>query len=300
MAKLKTINLKELRLKNFSNLEKINSLDFSLAEADKYRMAKNEEVLPFVSEKSYYKQNKIMENDKLYQTKFLPYVNIIKDIEEDKNPFVNKDKFEPSKDLKKEIVPLTFKKHFYQVVQKDILKMAVESPNKLQSLIENVQIEIQKDAFLFLDKQVKEMVCQIDNYASKARIIKVSKDFQKNAQQNTSCTENEQLLIIDSSLHKQIELEEYKEEERHYKDGKTFPLPLRRIWGQFYSVIIAPLENNFKFIVMDRKTLIGWYKFQKLEIKHDEEHKFTYFLRSIYGGFKQMPYLNAMAFVQKD
>ena len=53
-------------------------------------MAKNEEVLPFVGEKSYYKQNKIMENDKLYQTKFLHYVNIIKDIEEDKHPFVSK------------------------------------------------------------------------------------------------------------------------------------------------------------------------------------------------------------------
>jgi hypothetical protein len=65
------------------------------------------------------------------------------------------------------------------------------------------------------------------------------------------------------------------------------------------DVIIHPLKNNFQFIVIDQRALVGWQDFQKLEIKYDETNTTTYFSRKMEGGFKQLTYYNSVAFVSE-
>ncbi|KLL02112.1 MAG: hypothetical protein MRERC_4c065 [Mycoplasmataceae bacterium RC_NB112A] len=85
-------------------------------------------------------------------------------------------------------------------------------------------------------------------------------------------------------------------ENRQLSEKRKIPLPIHQVWDEFASVVVFPLRNKFKFVIIDQRTLVGWKDFQKLEIKYDEANSLTYFVRKMEGVFKQLTYHNAIAF----
>jgi hypothetical protein len=124
-----------------------------------------------------------------------------------------------------------------------------------------------------------------------------STDWNKDGAKTFS-EEQENLLIIDSSLLQNIEIVEQREQNQD-KEKRKIPLPLHRVWNQFASVITFPLKNNFQFIIIDKRALVGWKDFQKLEIKYDEANSVTYFVKKMEGGFKKLTHYNAAAFINE-
>ncbi|CFW92893.1 protein of unknown function [endosymbiont DhMRE of Dentiscutata heterogama] len=344
---LKDINLKELGLEKnpllLNDYQKTLKSKWSRGMTAKEMESKNEEI--FFAEKMYSPTFEKRQINKNYimtppnKSKFLSHLNFVTKIENDTGIFIDKEidyekkHYEkefvpPLQEPKKVLIPCTFKKFFSKTVKEDILKMAVENPKKLSELVENSRKEITNEALYFLnsqvDYQIREMICQPNNYSKSAKIYKKEKDFQKIPEvlkwiidksceiqypstkwnqvgQKTFTQEKEAILIIDTTLDRKIEIEEEKIKES--KDGKNprfFPLPLYKIWGYFSAVISYPLKNDFQFIITDQKTLLGWEKSGEMKIKYDETNKLTYFLKEVSGGFEFLDYSNSVAFIKKN
>ena len=77
------------------------------------------------------------------------------------------------------MIPLTFRKYFYQVTDQDVSRLAVENLPKLTSLINNVNADIQVNSFLFLEQQIIATICQTNNYSQAGLVIKKATAFQK-------------------------------------------------------------------------------------------------------------------------
>ena len=92
------------------------------------------------------------------------------------------EEFVPAPKQPGEIIPLTFRKFFFQIITGDITQIALKTPKKLPSLIEEAQDKIQSEALTFVDfifdKQVSAAFCQTQNYSSKARTYKKTTEFQ--------------------------------------------------------------------------------------------------------------------------
>ncbi|CAG8678932.1 7740_t:CDS:1 [Cetraspora pellucida] len=160
--------------------------------------SKNEEI--FLAEKMYSPTLEKRQINKNYimtppnKSKFSSHLNFVTKIENDTGIFIDKEidyekkHYEkefvpPLQEPKKVLIPCAFKKFFSKTVKEDILKMAVENPKKLAELVENSRKEITNEALYFLnsqvDYQIREMICQPNNYNKQALIYKKGKDFQK-------------------------------------------------------------------------------------------------------------------------
>ncbi|KLL02111.1 MAG: hypothetical protein MRERC_4c064 [Mycoplasmataceae bacterium RC_NB112A] len=79
-------------------------------------------------------------------------------------------------------IPLTFRKFFYQIFPHDIKKFALQNLEKLPGLVAEIRDKIQKECSNWVDlvcgKQVGNLICQVENYSSKAKIFKNFSEFQ--------------------------------------------------------------------------------------------------------------------------
>jgi len=123
-----------------------------------------------------------------------------------------------------------------------------------------------------------------------------SSDWNKDREKIFS-QENGNLLIMDSSLYQRIKL--FQEKESQDSEKRKLPLPFYQVESEFTSTIGFPLKNNFQFVIIDKRALVGWQDFQKLEIKYDKTDSTTYFCRKMEGGFKQLTHYNSVAFVSE-
>lgn len=334
MTKLKTINLNDLGVKE----KRTSPLDFekfaNYSKAERRMSFENELETPYAEakmfEKTYHNNNSSSMN-----SKFLKYLNFIESAKNKPNQYFDK-RTEQEKDLEPEeftpsspptkTLPLTFRKFFYQTFPKNITEFALKNPEKLPNLITEIRNDIQKEASTWLDfvadKQVSSLICQIGNYSEKAKIYKKSSDFQNIAEviqwiidtnlktyypssdwnkggAITFSEKQENLLIIDSLLFQRIEIAE-EWESRQEEEKRKIPLPLHEVWRKFASLIVFPLKNNFQFIIINKKALVGWKDFQNLEVKYDEDNSTTYFIRKMEGGFEQLTGYNAVAFIAES
>lgn len=338
MSKLKDINLKDLGVKNITENDFFTSQYSGSARPSNFDKVSKMKFFGNKSERAedevYYlkKKNKYPSN---MNNKFLKYVNIIENIKDKPGQYLDQ-RTEREKDLEPEeftpppkqpekTIPLTFRKFFYRTFPKNITEFALKNPEKLPGLISDIRNDIQKDALTWLDfvadKQIGTLLCQIENYSDKGKKYKKLDEFQDIPQviqwiidinlkmryesvdwnkdgAKTFSEEQENLLIINTSLFQRIEIAEQWENNQD-KEKRKIPLPLHRVWNQFDSVITFPLKNNFQFIIIDKRALVSWQDFQKLEIKYDETNSTTYFLRKMEGGFKQLTHFNSIAFISE-
>ncbi|WNE40941.1 MAG: hypothetical protein mread185_000398 [Mycoplasmataceae bacterium] len=338
MTNLKNVSLSDLGLKK----EKNNKVEGFCGFAPEMRLATD--GYNFFSEKdgfdkmskSYkFREKRIIDNFFNMNNKFLEQIKIIKNIKDKPGHYLNQqseltndlepEHFIPPSHLPTKIIPLTFRKFFAQEFPQNINEFALKNSEILTKLIDEKRNEIEKDALTWLDyvsdKQISEMICQVNNYSNKRKIYKSFSSFQnsdeviqwiidtnlkmsyESADWNkdgikTFSEEKGNLLIIDASLFQRIEINEQWETNQE-KDKRKFPLPLPRVWNKFAAVINFPLKNNFQFLIIDKRALIGWKNLQELEIKYDESNTITYFLQKMEGGFQQLTYYNACAFISE-
>ncbi|CAI2186716.1 18804_t:CDS:2 [Funneliformis geosporum] len=137
------------------------------------------------------------------------------------------EEFTPPSQPTEKIIPLTFRKFFYQTFPKNITEFALKNPEKLPTLIAEIKNEIEKDALTWLefisDKQISTLLCQIDNYSDKGKIYKKSVWNKEGVK--TFSKEQGNLLIIDTTLYQKIIIAGYQEEESdkeyHKQDRNT-------------------------------------------------------------------------------
>jgi hypothetical protein len=244
------------------------------AKHEKFFLSKEAKRRSF--DRPYYWGEKEIINTPTMNNKFLQYVNIIENIKDKPGQYLDKrskwekdlepEEFAPPSKRTEKTIPLTFRKFFYQTFSKNITEFALKKPEELPGLIAGIRNCIQKDAQRWLDfvanKQISTLLCQIDNYSEQGKIHKKSSEFQNipiviqwiidtNLKMRYESTdwnkdgaktfseEQENLLIIDSSLLQNIEIVEQREQNQD-KEKRKIPLPLHRVWNQFASVITFP------------------------------------------------------------